>query len=128
MLTYPSPEPAADGTLHSTASRPQLPRRRGQEHLVPQLRDRPAPAPAAEPVLHDPGLMAAFQRGIDLAEAQPAVSGPRAEAPPDPPRDSGPDPLSDPLPDPLSAPLPDPLSDPLPELPEPQRHDTTSKE
>ncbi|MFJ1596104.1 ATP-binding protein [Streptomyces sp. NPDC088261] len=125
---YPSSEPAADGTLPSTASRPQLPRRRGQEHLVPQLRDRPAPAPAAEPVLHDPGLMAAFQRGIDLAEAQPAVTGPRAEAPPDPSRDPGPDPLSDPLPDLLSAPLPDPLSDPLPEQPEPQRHDTTSKE
>ncbi|MFJ2645120.1 ATP-binding protein [Streptomyces sp. NPDC087420] len=143
VLTYPSSEPAADGTLHSTASRPQLPRRRGQEHLVPQLRDRPAPAPAAEPVLHDPGLMAAFQRGIDLAESQPLRdSGPDTlpdtlpDPLPDPLSDPLPAPLrgplpglsSDPLPDPLSAPLPDPLSDPLPEQPEPQRHDTTSKE
>ncbi|MEW1723517.1 ATP-binding protein [Streptomyces sp. NPDC093109] len=61
-----------DGTIESAGSRPRLPRRRGQEHLVPQLRDTPAPPPAGEPTLHDPGLMAAFQRGIGLAESQPA--------------------------------------------------------
>jgi signal transduction histidine kinase len=42
--------------------RPPLPRRREQTHLVPELREPPA---ANEPVAgHDPGLMAAFQRGI----------------------------------------------------------------
>ncbi|WP_445397619.1 ATP-binding protein [Streptomyces sp. LE64] len=59
-----APAPAPD--------RPHLPRRRAQEHLVPQLRQapsRPAPGPSAEA---DPGLMAAFQRGVDLAEAQHA--------------------------------------------------------
>jgi len=50
--------------------RPQLPRRRRQEHLVPELRNPPrgtgtTEAPEAE---HNPGLMAAFRRGTNLAE------------------------------------------------------------
>ncbi|RDG37763.1 hypothetical protein DVH02_12670, partial [Streptomyces corynorhini] len=104
----PAPAPAgddgamaADGTIHTAGSKPQLPRRRGQEHLVPQLRDAPAPPRPTEPVLHDPGLMAAFQRGIGLAESQPA-------------------------PDATSASQADPLDDrPADAPPQPQRHDTT---
>ncbi|MEW2544454.1 ATP-binding protein [Streptomyces sp. NPDC047002] len=53
--------------------RPRLPKRQGQEHLAPELRERP-PAPPAEdpgePAVHDPGLMAAFRRGIGLAETE----------------------------------------------------------
>ncbi|MFE9369188.1 ATP-binding protein [Streptomyces sp. NPDC006711] len=56
--------------VRGTMGRPDLPRRRSQEHLVPQLRDAPAPRRNDEHTLHDPGLMAAFQRGIGLAEAQ----------------------------------------------------------
>ncbi|MET7367632.1 ATP-binding protein [Streptomyces sp. NPDC005566] len=52
--------------------RPQLPRRSNQEHLVPQLREAPVPRTEDEDALHDPGLMAAFRRGVDLAEAQSA--------------------------------------------------------
>ncbi|KAB8166492.1 ATP-binding protein [Streptomyces sp. 3MP-14] len=58
--------------------RPPLPRRRRQQHLVPQLRDAMPPRPepvdeAAEPP--DPGLMAAFRRGASLAEeAEPRHS------------------------------------------------------
>ncbi|MEU0132885.1 ATP-binding protein [Streptomyces sp. NPDC006296] len=52
--------------------RPRLPRRSNQEHLVPQLREAPAPRAEDENALHDPGLMAAFRRGVDLAEAQNA--------------------------------------------------------
>ncbi|MFJ4466336.1 ATP-binding protein [Streptomyces sp. NPDC089424] len=59
------------GTVRGTMGKPTLPRRRAQEHIVPQLRGGPAPRQDAEdPVGHDPGLMAAFQRGIGLAEAQ----------------------------------------------------------
>ncbi|MER6534260.1 ATP-binding protein [Streptomyces sp900105755] len=59
------------GAVRGTMGKPQLPRRRAQEHIVPQLRGGPAPRPENEnPVGHDPGLMAAFQRGIGLAEAQ----------------------------------------------------------
>ncbi|MFI8528750.1 ATP-binding protein [Streptomyces aquilus] len=60
------------GTVRGTMGKPQLPRRRAQEHIAPQLRDGPAaPRPDAEYLAgHDPGLMAAFQRGIGLAEAQ----------------------------------------------------------
>jgi signal transduction histidine kinase len=59
------------GVVRGTMSKPQLPRRRAQEHLVPELRDGPAPRPDSDfHVGHDPGLMAAFQRGIGLAEAQ----------------------------------------------------------
>ncbi|MET8022917.1 sensor histidine kinase [Streptomyces avermitilis] len=67
------PPTARGGTVRGTMGRPQLPRRRAQEHLVPQLRDGPPPSPrqdAGPHVGHDPGLMAAFQRGIGLAEAQ----------------------------------------------------------
>ncbi|MFF4453457.1 sensor histidine kinase [Streptomyces goshikiensis] len=54
------------------SDRPPLPRRRAQEHLVPQLRETPAARrPAqAEPPAHDPGLMAAFQRGFGLAQSE----------------------------------------------------------
>ncbi|MFV2119387.1 ATP-binding protein, partial [Streptomyces sp. Act-28] len=51
--------------------RPRLPRRRAQEHLVPQLRGEPVRRRQDDQALHDPGLMAAFQRGIGLAEAMP---------------------------------------------------------
>ncbi|MFE9931139.1 ATP-binding protein [Streptomyces sp. NPDC005533] len=52
--------------------RPSLPRRRAQQHLAPQLREAPVPRPAAdaEQPLHDPGLMAAFQRGFGLAQSE----------------------------------------------------------
>ncbi|WP_299534484.1 ATP-binding protein [uncultured Streptomyces sp.] len=61
--------------------RPRLPRRAHQENLVPQLREAPAPRTGTNDVLHDPGLLAAFRRGIDLAEARseqdhPAPAGP----------------------------------------------------
>ncbi|MEW1615594.1 MULTISPECIES: ATP-binding protein [unclassified Streptomyces] len=54
------------------AARPELPKRANQEHLVPQLREAPAPRVEDEHALHDPGLMAAFRRGVDLAEARTA--------------------------------------------------------
>ncbi|MER8071827.1 ATP-binding protein [Streptomyces sp. NPDC094034] len=122
----PRVEPLGDGTIHATASRPQLPKRRGQEHLVPQLREGPpAPLPVQESVLHDPGLMAAFQRGIGLAESQPA----RQSVPsPDPLTDPLVDQLTDRLTDRLTDPLTAPLTGPPAEPPEPQRHDTTPKE
>lgn len=52
------------------ADRPQLPRRRRQEHLVPELRRSPrSPGVSDEPEAeHTPGLMAAFRRGAGLAE------------------------------------------------------------
>ncbi|MFE8940672.1 ATP-binding protein [Streptomyces sp. NPDC007872] len=65
-----SPLPPAPPTGDN--GRPLLPKRRAQEHLVPQLRDEPAARRTEEHALHDPGLMAAFQRGIGLAESQPA--------------------------------------------------------
>nr|WSW65238.1 ATP-binding protein [Streptomyces sp. NBC_00995] len=62
--------PQETGVVRGATGRPQLPRRANQEHLVPQLRDAPAPRTEEEPLLHDPGLVAAFRRGIDLAEAR----------------------------------------------------------
>lgn len=59
------------GTVGGTADKPLLPRRRAQEHIAPQLRGGPAPRQDTDRVAgHDPGLMAAFRRGIGLAEAQ----------------------------------------------------------
>ncbi|GAA2314941.1 ATP-binding protein [Streptomyces hawaiiensis] len=59
------------GAVRGTMGKPQLPRRRAQEHIAPQLRDGPTPRQDPDHLVgHDPGLMAAFQRGISLAEAQ----------------------------------------------------------
>lgn len=76
--------PQESGVVRGTMGRPQLPRRANQEHLVPQLREAPAPRSEEEPTLHDPGLVAAFRRGIDLAEACE-----EAEAEPAPDTDPG---------------------------------------
>ena len=66
--TPPTPR---DETVLTGVSRPRLPRRRAQEHLVPELRGGPAPRQeSGPPAGHDPGLMAAFQRGIGLAETR----------------------------------------------------------
>ncbi|MFF7891607.1 ATP-binding protein [Streptomyces sp. NPDC007907] len=60
-----------NGSVRGTMDKPHLPRRRAQEHIAPQLRDGPTPRQDSEYLVgHDPGLMAAFQRGISLAEAQ----------------------------------------------------------
>ncbi|MFF4209321.1 ATP-binding protein [Streptomyces sp. NPDC001796] len=65
------PVPRVDAAS-AALSRPSLPRRRAQEHLAPQLRGGPT-APVHQDADrytgHDPGLMAAFRRGIGLAEA-----------------------------------------------------------
>ncbi|MEU9204795.1 ATP-binding protein [Streptomyces sp. NPDC048332] len=79
--------PPETGVVRGTMGRPQLPRRANQEHLVPQLREAPAPRSEEEPTLHDPGLVAAFRRGIDLAEARQ-----ESEADPAPDADSAADP------------------------------------
>ncbi|MEU1529990.1 sensor histidine kinase [Streptomyces fagopyri] len=74
------PPTPRNGVVRGTMARPQLPRRRAQEHIAPQLRDGPLPRHDSEHVAgHDPGLMAAFQRGIGLAESQ------RTEVPTDRP-------------------------------------------
>ncbi|MGZ2361430.1 ATP-binding protein [Streptomyces sp. 372A] len=82
----PASAPASDDrtAAKTAADRPLLPRRANQEHLVPQLREAPAPRSGEEPVLHDPGLVAAFRRGIDLAEARA-----EAEQEPAPDRPAG---------------------------------------
>ncbi|MEU3614800.1 ATP-binding protein [Streptomyces sp. NPDC006872] len=70
------------GTVRGTMGKPQLPRRRAQEHIVPQLRGGPAPRQDTEqPAGHDPGLMASFQRGIGLAEAQQSLEADFMDAP-----------------------------------------------
>ncbi|WP_443240462.1 sensor histidine kinase [Streptomyces sp. 4N124] len=53
----------------SRDGRPPLPQRHAQEHLVPELRNGPAPRRSDDQeVEHDPGLMAMFRRGVDLAD------------------------------------------------------------
>ncbi|MGY1579071.1 ATP-binding protein [Streptomyces sp. MN13] len=84
------PVPRHGGVVRGTMGKPRLPRRRAQEHIVPQLRGGPVPRQDDDhPVGHDPGLMAAFQRGIGLAEAQqslePAGDPQPGPAPAEPP-------------------------------------------
>lgn len=67
------PTPRA-GAAPLGTERPSLPRRRAQEHIAPQLRGGPVPRQDNDVVVgHDPGLMAAFQRGIGLAESQQSL-------------------------------------------------------
>ncbi|MGW2640717.1 ATP-binding protein [Streptomyces sp. NPDC001348] len=76
-----SPAPRGGGTVRGTMGKPQLPRRRAQEHIAPQLRGGPAPRQDGDTLAgHDPGLMAAFQRGIGLAEAQQHLEEAEAHA------------------------------------------------
>ncbi|MFD3843369.1 sensor histidine kinase [Streptomyces sp. NPDC058642] len=77
------PSAPRTGTVRGTMGKPQLPRRRAQEHIAPQLRDGPAaPRPETDHLAgHDPGLMAAFQRGVGLAEAQQHLEAEHTGAP-----------------------------------------------
>ncbi|MFF4055810.1 sensor histidine kinase [Streptomyces sp. NPDC001668] len=88
-----APPTPRTGTVRGTMGKPQLPRRRAQEHIAPQLRGGPAPRQDTEHVAgHDPGLMAAFQRGISLAEAQQNLEPEHSEPTtplPGPRRESG---------------------------------------
>ncbi|MFF5476208.1 ATP-binding protein [Streptomyces sp. NPDC012935] len=69
------------GTVRGTMGKPQLPRRRAQEHIAPQLRDGPAPRQESDQLAgHDPGLMAAFQRGVGLAETQQHMESAHGES------------------------------------------------
>nr|WP_275522209.1 ATP-binding protein [Streptomyces oceani] len=58
------------GHTQANGDRPQLPRRRRQEHLAPELRDAPRVPTVNDEAEsgHDPGLMAAFRRGTNLAD------------------------------------------------------------
>lgn len=81
------PTPLGAGVVRGRVGKPRLPKRRAQEHIAPQLREAPTPRPESEHhVGHDPGLMAAFQRGIGLAAAQEPrdlTPGPDLDAPRD---------------------------------------------
>ncbi|MET9669935.1 ATP-binding protein [Streptomyces sp. NPDC006475] len=79
--TASTPGTRPPGVVRGTMGRPQLPRRRSQEHIVPQLKNPPPPRKEDEHALHDPGLMAAFQRGIGLAEAMPPADSVRQGEP-----------------------------------------------
>ncbi|MFD0557636.1 histidine kinase/DNA gyrase B/HSP90-like ATPase [Stackebrandtia endophytica] len=63
-----SPAPPSTGRRDD---RPELPKRRQQSHLAPQLRDAPQAVPQTETEGHDPGLMSAFQRGAARSDETP---------------------------------------------------------
>ncbi|MFF2851077.1 ATP-binding protein [Streptomyces sp. NPDC058001] len=99
-----------NGAVRGTMGRPQLPKRRAQEHIAPQLREGPGPrSDDDQHVGHDPGLMAAFQRGIGLAEAQNALDPARPPA-------SAPAPAPAPAPEPVQIPGPGPVSNLGPDI------------
>ncbi|QRX96183.1 ATP-binding protein [Streptomyces noursei] len=80
-VVLPPPPPPADDV-----ARPRLPRRVKQAHIAPQLRDAPPPPHRTGPDrLHDPNLMAAYQRGFSRGDpsyaAGLAAAGHLAPAP-----------------------------------------------
>ncbi|WP_433176074.1 ATP-binding protein [Actinoallomurus sp. CA-150999] len=56
--------PPAPASPASDDRRPALPRRRAQTNLVPELINAPAPRDDDADVSHNPGLMAAFRKGV----------------------------------------------------------------
>jgi signal transduction histidine kinase len=52
------------GSTVDTGQRPELPRRRAQASLAPELLNIPAPPDDDADPVHNPGLMAAFQQGM----------------------------------------------------------------
>ncbi|MFI2411179.1 ATP-binding protein [Streptomyces sp. NPDC018947] len=79
-----TPPVTGHGAVRGTMDGPRLPRRRAREHLAPPLRGGPAPRRETGPgrlTGPDPGLMAAFRRGIRLAEAR--QHGEQAAPPPE---------------------------------------------
>ncbi|MGW6860102.1 sensor histidine kinase [Streptomyces xanthophaeus] len=72
QASVPAPGREPAGPVDAEHRRPPLPRRRAQQHLAPELRETPAPRRAddTEQPLHDPGLMAAFQRGFGRAQTE----------------------------------------------------------
>ncbi|WP_406402264.1 ATP-binding protein [Streptomyces uncialis] len=115
-----APRSAARGT----EDRPDLPKRRAQQHLAPQLREAPGPRrpDAEQPADHDPGLMAAFQRGVGLAEAQQSTR--HQDRPPTAAVAPGASPGTSAMPHSLPAPHPAPHTLPAePTRPGPRRHD-----
>ncbi|MCZ4123072.1 ATP-binding protein [Streptomyces sp. H39-S7] len=61
--------PAPTGRLAAGEGRPSLPQRRGQSHLVPQLRSDPSPRSDDRGGEPNPNLMAAFRIGVRESEA-----------------------------------------------------------
>ncbi|TYC09414.1 sensor histidine kinase [Actinomadura syzygii] len=51
-----------------TGARPELPRRQAQASLAPELHEPPAPQQDDQEIEHNPGLMAAFKRGVRGAQ------------------------------------------------------------
>ncbi|WP_433464562.1 sensor histidine kinase [Spirillospora sp. CA-128828] len=58
----------ASSPVQAAGERPRLPRRQAQASLVPELLNPPAPQQDDPELEHDPGLMAAFQKGMRGAE------------------------------------------------------------
>ncbi|MEV0976613.1 ATP-binding protein [Streptomyces sp. NPDC049915] len=69
-VRHPAPQGPGRFDGDSRSGKPQLPQRRAQEHLVPELKEAPTTRMSGgmSQGEHDPGLMAAFQRGHRLAE------------------------------------------------------------
>ncbi|MBO8189825.1 sensor histidine kinase [Streptomyces spirodelae] len=63
--------------------RPPLPQRRRQQHIVPELREAPVAEAGGEERGHDPGLMAAFRRGVGRAESAAPEAGSHRPSLPD---------------------------------------------
>lgn len=61
---------AENASATSRSGKPELPKRRQQSHLAPQLRDTPRSTTDTELEGHDPGLMRAFQRGKARSEEE----------------------------------------------------------
>ncbi|TYB48420.1 sensor histidine kinase [Actinomadura chibensis] len=51
-----------------TGARPELPRRQAQASLAPELQNPPTPQQDDQEIEHNPGLMAAFKRGVRGAQ------------------------------------------------------------
>jgi hypothetical protein len=63
------------GSAAESGERPSLPRRRVQANLAPELVNPPEQQQDDDEIEHNPGLMAAFQRGVRGAEEDDVADG-----------------------------------------------------
>ena len=73
--TLSTPRPVSASGQEDAGLRPELPRRRAQTHLVPELLTTPALPDDGSDADHNPGLMAAFLKGMRNGEDDGPADG-----------------------------------------------------
>lgn len=73
--THPEARTSVPETPASARMRPELPKRRAQTNLAPELLNTAPPSDDEADPIHTPGLMAAFQKGMRTGQEEDSTDG-----------------------------------------------------